>query len=187
MAKYHGEKHMLYASTLGQLALLYMNLGRADDAFATWQRSLDIYIAASANEEVVITLNAMGTMRRRQGKLDEALAIYERTRAAIAKFEQPNGRLMTDTQTRTGMVEIARKRYAEAIAVLEKALAARTAGGAVPSLVSWTRFELAQAVWELGRDRKRAVALAREAEAEAKQDNDADQIELIHKWLATHR
>jgi tetratricopeptide (TPR) repeat protein/predicted Ser/Thr protein kinase len=189
MAEHHGERHPLHASTLGSLALLYANLQRHDEAYDTWARGLEIYRAlygTDAHTDVTTLLNAMGTMRRRQGRHDEAAALYERARAALEKFQQPDGRLMADVLTRLGMVEVLRGRHAEAIRVLEQALAARVAAGAAPSLMSWTKLELARALWDGRRDRPRAVALARQARAEAKADHDAEQLEAVEQWLASH-
>ncbi len=189
IAEHHGEGHMLHASMLGTLALLYANLQRNDEAYETFARALAIYTAlyrTDAHSDVTTILNAMGTIRRRQGRHDDAAALLERARAALEKFQQPDGRLIADTLTRLGTVELQRGRPAEAIRLLEQALASREAAGATPSLTSWTRLELARALWDGKRDRARAVALAREAQAEAKADGDAQQLEDVEQWLAAH-
>lgn len=177
----------LHASMLGSLALIYSNMNRIDEAYDTWAHALAIYTTAfkgESNADAVQLLNVMGTMRRRQGRFDEALALYNRARVALEKFQQPNGRLHADTLTRIGTLENGRKRWDDAILVLEKALASRIAAGATPSLVSWTKFELAQALWDGQRDRNRALVLAREALRDAQTDADQPQVELVEKWLA---
>jgi hypothetical protein len=54
-------------------------------------------------------------------------------------------------------------RPAEAIAVLERVRTIHDASDADPVSRAVVKFELARALWALGRDRKRALALAEEA------------------------
>jgi hypothetical protein len=72
------------------------------------------------------------------------------------------------------------------VSVLEEALAMRAAAKAASDSSAWTKHELAKAVWEVGRDRKRAVELAREAREEAETAGDAKLATEARAWLSSH-
>ena len=74
-----------------------------------------------------------------------------------------------------------------ALAPLERGLAIREKNRAEPSQISETQFLLAQALWDSGRDRTRAVALARSAK-EGYGDRPwwRDKVGAIDRWLAGH-
>jgi hypothetical protein len=88
---------------------------------------------------------------------NRALAIWEGT----AGREHPD---VAYALQGLGDTHLAAGRPADAIAPLERALTIRAAGS-VPDDLAETRFALARALWDAGRDRPRARTLAGEAEA----------------------
>jgi eukaryotic-like serine/threonine-protein kinase len=183
----HGTDSALHAGVLSTLGLLLSNTGHHDDGYDTFARALAIYKKAYGTElhtDVVTTLNAMATIRKRQQRYNDALALLEQSRAIVEKVQTPDGQLHADTLTRIGTIQILRDKPADAIPVLEKALEMRMAAKAAPSLMSWTRFELAKALWNARRDRTRALTLAQDAAKEAEADADESQLADVTKWLA---
>ncbi len=186
-AETYGLKDVNYATTANTLGLLQHNLGKEDEAFASFSKALDSFVHAYGTEEhndVVITLNALGTVRKKQKRYDEAIDFYKRSRALIPKFQEPTSTLMSDTITRIGSTELLRGNAAEAVKVLDEALAVRVAGKAGPSEMSWTKLELAKALVAAKGDKQRAVTLAKDALADAKAAGDQAEQDDATKWLA---
>jgi hypothetical protein len=88
--------------------------------------------------------------------------------------------------TGIGETHLAAKRPTEAIAPLERGLALTAANPSHRSHAAVLRFLLARALWDAGRDRKRARTLAEEAAAAyADLGDDKARAELV-TWLAAH-
>ncbi len=97
--------------------------------------------------------------------------------------------------TGIGVAHWKEHRPAEAIAPLERALAIREAGELDVGAVAETRFALARALWDAGRDRARARRLAATARADyqrlhaqngkegRKEDKKSNEV---GDWLAAH-
>ena len=186
-AKAHGTDSALHAGVLATLALLYSNTGHHDDGYDTFARALAIYrkvYATDAHVDIISTINAMATVRKRQQRYADALVLLEQSRTTLAKFQTPDSQLTADTLTRIGNIHILDNKPADAIPVLEKALEMRTSANAAPSLASWTRFELAKALWNAKRDRERALTLAKDAAKEAEADADQAQLADVTAWLS---
>jgi hypothetical protein len=86
-----------------------------------------------------------------------------------------------------GILHWKEHRTADAIAALERALAIREAGEPDVSVVAETRFGLARALWDAGRDRSRARRLAAAARANYQGPPlHAAEVRAVDAWLASH-
>ena len=94
------------------------------------------------------------------GELDEAMEAWRRALAMNQKVFDPGHPALANALDGIGMCLVERARPAEAIPVLERALAIRVAHSSSPEQISETRYNLARALWETKLDRKRALELA---------------------------
>jgi tetratricopeptide (TPR) repeat protein len=87
--------------------------------------------------------------------------------------------------TALGKTLIGERRWSAAISVLERALHVRESSEPNPELVAETRFALARARWEAGKDRAEARALATAArDAYRNLSEHGKQVGEIEAWLA---
>ena len=70
------------------------------------------------------------------------------------------------------------------VAPCERALALREGRALAPSLLAGTRFVLARALWDSGRDRGRAVRQARLAADAYAGADAAEELREVEAWLA---
>jgi tetratricopeptide (TPR) repeat protein len=129
------------------------------------------------------------------GRFAEALTTFQ---DALRRWESQLGPVhpyLAYPLTGIGVAHWKEHRPAEAIAPLERALAIREAGELDVSAVAETRFALARALWDAGRDRARARRLAATARADyqklpaqnGKEDGKEDKrLSEIGDWLAAH-
>jgi eukaryotic-like serine/threonine-protein kinase len=126
----------------------------------------------------------------RLGRFDEAIDV---ARAALAVFERetdPSGLVVTYPMRTLGNCFLRTGRSAEAVAVLRRAMLIREGNHLPPVRLAEIRSPLARALFDLGRDPARAIALARQALAEYEQAANIpvvalDRAELEH-WLRAH-
>ncbi|MDR1607301.1 MAG: tetratricopeptide repeat protein [Deltaproteobacteria bacterium] len=90
-----------YAKAYKQMGLIYQKLGRLDEAQSSLERAADLHLTLKEENEAeeilntVLTLrpdttnvyNSLGIIYRRQGRLDEALAAYEKALKVHAQDE----------------------------------------------------------------------------------------------------
>ncbi len=115
---------------------------------------------------------------------------YERALSIWQKSYGP-GHLRVSLALGAVALELVHEHQAEkAVPFVERALAIALEGSALPPDLAATRFILAQAYWDAGRDRKNAVSLAQESErALALERGTAAraQVKRVSDWLAAHR
>ncbi len=155
------------------LAYYYMQSNHPDEALA-------ILEAIVAVKPTIGALTGIGILHKRAGRFDQAFATFDRARELLEPT-QARSPAMADMLTRIGATQTERAQFAAASEVLARALAIRAETQATASSTSWTRFELARAVWET--DRTRGVELARKAASEATADHDTEQLGQIQSWL----
>ena len=81
-----GPDHPYVAASLNNLALLYDEQGRADEAEALYRRSLGVLEQALGPDDpqVAASLNNLARLYERQGRYFESEALYSRARAIVA-------------------------------------------------------------------------------------------------------
>jgi eukaryotic-like serine/threonine-protein kinase len=87
-----------------------------------------------------------------------------------------------------GLAELERAmgRASEAVVWAERALAIREVGAVSAGELARTRFVLARALVEAGRERSRAVVLAEQARTTYRQTGDGELAD-VEAWLTTRR
>jgi hypothetical protein len=87
-----------------------------------------------------------------------------------------------------GQSLIALGRAAEAVPPLTRAMNLRERPDTLPEDRGETRFAMAQALWETGADRTRALRLASAGRDDyAKEPGASAKLAAVDKWLAAHR
>ncbi len=171
----------------------HINVAYALSNLGTVLRDLDEDVAARQHFERAIAMarpldpdhvliaqsgQMLAMLQRDAGEYDAAIAS---TREALRIFEKLRGPDHPDlgyALENLGRIELKRGRPADAIPHLERALTNRQ-NGPFLHLVAETRFSLAEALWDSGRDRPRAIALAREAHAGWSASTAADKAEKV--------
>jgi tetratricopeptide (TPR) repeat protein len=85
-----------------------------------------------------------------------------------------------------GEVKLATGHAADAVPLLERALAAREQNESDANLTADTQLTLARALWESAADRKRALALATKARATYASHGRPQRVQDVVAWLAAH-
>ena len=182
----HGRDHIYVAGHIGTIAVTLVNAGRLDEAATRVQEAIAIASAqGESTTDVIAYRNLLGTIHTRSKKYDAAIAELERALAAARKTLDAGAPQLADTMTRLGTALQRKGGTARAVSVLQEAMAVRKAGDAGGWETSWTKLELARALWDAG-ERARARVLGEESRAEAETVGDAEQVEKARTWLAEH-
>jgi tetratricopeptide (TPR) repeat protein len=162
-----GDRHPDLVTTLTNLG--NVALAREDwaGARARFERARDIAVASFGEDssQVGVALVNLGTALHRLGDLDGARAALDRT---LELWQRDLGRdhvALGYPLTGLGSVLTDLDRAAEAVPLLERALALRVGGPASVAELADTRFALARALWATRADRQRASELAEQARA----------------------
>ena len=197
----HYEQALKIREALGakntDLATIHNNLGTTernrknyDAAMRHFDQAKTIFIEAAGADHpyVGVALFNIANVQSDRGDLTDAHESYQQ---ALSIMETKLGAEHPFVAyPLTGMGENLRrmKKYARAVAPLERALRIREATQGEPLTLATTRFHLGQVLWELGRERKRAHALVTAAESDLKVAGGAgtDELEEVSAWLGKH-
>ena len=117
-----------------------------------------------------------------------SLALRDRALAALAHVDDPDTVAMIERAT--GETHRMMNHPERAIAPLERALAYYDAHADDAYDVGSTRYALAMALWEVGRDRARAIELAKQAAADLAKAETGEELaherEMLATFLRTH-
>ena len=161
-----GVDHPHTAMAVFDLAAAFHNQENHEEALKQFRRALAAYEktegpkhpnTASAVEAVGRELRCLG------GQPREALA---RARGAVEMMEGVLGKdhpELASPVSFLGLAQLDAGAPAEALATLERALKLRVTARAQPEDLAETKFGLARALWLVGRDKPRALALGEEA------------------------
>jgi eukaryotic-like serine/threonine-protein kinase len=183
-----GPDHPDVARTLDNLASAYLGLGlqmgEATQALARGEQALGIMEKAlgSGHPDLGEPLATTGRALVRLGRLDEALPRLQRAIAVQEKALGPTSTDLSSALLGMGELHLARHRPEDAAPVLERALALDPAETANLEV----RLTLAEALWQLGRDRPRALALAEQARTTYERIGHRPGLARATRWLAEH-
>jgi len=186
-----GEEHPRTASALMSLASALHHQDDHKGALATYQRILTIFEkklgprhpdTAGALDGIARELRCLG------GRAKEAVAHARRAvdivEAALGK-EHPE---LAGPLSSLGLAELGARNIPQAVATLERALNLRKKAAALPQDMAETEFGLAQALWEQGKDRTRALELAESAQARLRRvPAQRNELLKISVWLSARK
>jgi serine/threonine-protein kinase len=178
-----GPEHPATSVSLNDLGDLLVRMGDPAAAVPLLERSVAAKEKALGKDDpdVCAPLADLGRALIRLGRLDEAEARIQRALAILDKAKASEGDVRRDTFFVLGELHLARRAPAEAVLVLERALSATPAPP--PSL----QLTLAEALWQAGKDRSRALSLAAQARDRFQKRGDAQSLAGANRWLADHR
>ena len=178
------------ARPIGNLAMALSEAGRPGEALGYNQRAVDILRKAlgAGHPEVAMHVSNRGEILNALGRYDEARALFNAAIAVWKKELPADHPYYGDSLNGIGRGYLEQGAPESALAPLERALAIREKSGGEPSQIGETRFLLARALWDSGRDRTRAGALALAAkEAYGDKAPWHDKVAAIDAWIAKHR
>ena len=185
----YGPEHQNVAAILTNLGNVALQQKHYADAEGFHRRALAIQEQALGPEHatVGVGLSNLGDSLVLQKKFAEALPYLQR---ALAITDAKLGKEHPSTVyalAGLGAALVGVGRAADAVAALQRADGIAKKTPLDPDLVNTVRFDLARALWETGRDRKRAVTLAHDAQAELAKVGDNETADAAQAWLAAHR
>jgi tetratricopeptide (TPR) repeat protein len=183
-----GRDHPDVGLSEGNLAVVLEDLGRNQEALAHVDRSIEVIAKGYGAEhpELAVQHFNRGEILAALGRFREARQAFERARIIWERELGLESRNLAYPLTGIGESYLAEGDPATALAALERAFKIREAQETDPSRRAQTQFDLARALWDTNRDRRRARALAegaREAYTRAALKRQADQVD---EWLARH-
>jgi len=170
----------------GRPIVMQNELGRPTEALATANRAVGIFVSYGDpdNEQCANAYNSVGEALILLGRYAEA----ERPFAEAARItRQALGARHFEIAYPLfglGRVMLAAGDPAKAVPLLEESLSIREDGEPDPVRIADTRFVLARALWDSGRDRRRAIALATSANDTFARQDRLEQGRAVTSWLA---
>jgi eukaryotic-like serine/threonine-protein kinase len=183
-----GSDHPDVGFSEGNLAVVLTALGRNQEALAHVDRSIEILEngLGPGHPELATQLMNRGEILNALGRFHDGRASFERARIIWERELGLDNRNLAYALTGIGVSYLSEGDPSSAIVPLERAFKIREAQETDPSRRAETRFALARALWEAGRDHGRARVLAEEArEGYAKAVVKAKLAE-VDTWLRGH-
>ncbi|HSS75209.1 MAG TPA: tetratricopeptide repeat protein, partial [Thermoanaerobaculia bacterium] len=181
----YGPKHWWVAGGLVGLATAHQYVGHLDVALRYDREALAIFEECFGPEHSydAMTLVNMGEVLMLQNQPAAALASYQRALAIQEKTLGAKNPALGNSLAGISRALPKLGRAREAIPAAERALALFESQPGVPAQLSQTRFFLANALWEGGGDRGRAIRLARQARESLAADQQVEIVKQIDDWL----
>ena len=183
-----GRDHPDVGISEGNLAVVLTALGRNQEALEHVDRSIEILenglgaghpdLATQLNNRGEI-LNALGRSRDARTSFEKARIVWERELG----LDNPN---LAYALTGIGTSYLSEGDTSNAIVPLERAFKIREAHETDPSRRAETRFALARALWESGRDHLRARSLAEQARVSYVEAQLKTNVAEVDSWLHLH-
>jgi tetratricopeptide (TPR) repeat protein len=185
-----GPAHRGLAVSRNNLSTVLEKQKRFVEAEAEQRAALDILkrLLGAEHPEVAMAHNNLGSVLSSQGRIEEAEREH---RIALEVAEKVLGRRhpnLAASQHNLGYVLMERKRYADALVLLEESWSTRSTAPVSGTERALTAFTLARALWETRGDRARARALAETARdiELAGGPRRAKQLAKVEAWLRQH-
>jgi serine/threonine-protein kinase len=182
-----GPKHPLVAQSMTNLAHTLAELGEFAAARDLHERALAVFEESlgPAHWLVGYALDRKAHTLLLMGEYEQARVTYER---AIAVREAAQGKDhpgLAEPLLGLGEVLLAQASPGAAVPLFERALT--VADGAGTQVLARSRFGLARALWDAGRERERALSLARQALEDLGLLGRTREQERVARWLSEHR
>ncbi len=174
------------AGALDSLSKVYTKQGQHEAAISTYRRTLQIRELKFGKEHPAVAsiLDSLGAALQDAGEREQALEHHERSLAIYEAQTRPpreTGHVLANL----GRCLLSLDRSTEALAAFERAHAMLRSHGASSAELARVRFGMAQALFELGRDRDRMLDLARLARDAfaAGGTNTRELYAEVRRWL----
>ncbi|WP_224368910.1 serine/threonine-protein kinase [Hyalangium versicolor] len=186
-----GPEHPTVGTSLDTLAIALRNAGRPEESLPLTKRALAIEQKALGPDHPLV-----GTMLHNLGQCYEQMGDprheLEYMLQALANWEKAVGPDHSDVAmalTGAGGAYVELHEPKPAIPLLERALRITDTGETDSRVKTEIRYFLAQALWDAGKDRRRAVALMQEARKLGEGGGDAARgdLTLVQEWFKAHR
>jgi tetratricopeptide (TPR) repeat protein len=181
----YGPGHWQTAGALYNLGIAQQNLNQLDPALRSYRQALATFEAAMGPEHyyVGIARASIAETLRLQGQTAESLAEYQRALAMADGQEGPWTGLLPIVLVGVSRDLIALGRAREAIPTSQRALELFEKQESQPAYVEQARFVVAEALWDGGGDRDRALRLARQSREGLLRAGDDGSRQEVDAWL----
>jgi len=182
----YGAAHPQTLGVRSNIAILYKNEGRYADALRLYDEDRQAQEAIHGREHPDVTrpLDNSAEVLYLEKRYAEALEIYRQTLAIDSKVLGPSHFDLSFSLKGVGISLLGLGRSREAIAPLEQALVLREREPGREQAVAECRFFLAEALWDGGGDRQRAVRLARQAREGFVHTGKLQNVKNVDDWLS---
>ncbi len=172
----------------GNLAVALEALGRNQEALEHVDRSIAILQngLGAGHPDLATQLNNRGEILNALGRSRDARASFEKARIIWERELGLDNRNLAYALTGIGVSYLTEGDSLSALVPLERAFKIREAQETDPSRRAETRFALARALWESGRDRGRARALAEDARESYAKAEVKTKLGEVDTWLHVH-
>jgi serine/threonine protein kinase len=183
-----GRDHPDVGASEGNVAVVLQALGRNQEALEHEDRSVEILQKGlgAGHPELATQLSNRGEILNALGRYRDARASFEKARIIWERELGLDNRNLAYALTGIGISYISEGDPGSAIVPLERAFKIREEHENDPSRRAETRFALARALWESGRDRARARALAEEAREGYALAELKPKLADVESWLRGH-
>jgi tetratricopeptide (TPR) repeat protein len=178
-----GPNHPQTASTLSNVGGVLTELGQYERALTSIERANAIEIRTLGPEHPVVATSEChlaGVLHKLQ-RADAALSHVQKCLAIRERTLGPNHPDTAEALTLAGQCQLAQADSGKAIQNLERAVKILEHDPGAVTMLPEARFALAQALWDAGRERPRALSLAGAARPWEPIRPEVD------AWLAKHR
>jgi eukaryotic-like serine/threonine-protein kinase len=183
-----GREHPDVGASEGNLAVVLEALGRSQEALEHVDRSIEILESGlgAGHPELATQLSNRGEILNALGRYRDARASFEKARIVWERELGLDNRNLAYALTGIGISDIAEGDASSAIVPLERAFKIREEHENDLARRAETRFALARALWEAGRDRARARGLAEQARDGYAKAVVKPKLAEVQSWLRSH-
>jgi serine/threonine protein kinase/tetratricopeptide (TPR) repeat protein len=183
-----GKEHADVAISLSILGAILDEAEHPAEALACLTRAVDVMIKNGDpdSDRLANTQSSKGFALIDLGRAAEAESSFWITLRILKQDSGPSERAMAFPLQGLGEARVLQGDNDSAIAFLEKALIIQETREPIQFNVAETRYWLARALWDSGRDRPRAIRLALEAKEELATHQSPRRERAVAEWLATH-
>jgi tetratricopeptide (TPR) repeat protein len=176
-----GRDHPEVAPTLDNLAWAFIRLHDLATAQALIERALTIHKRQSPDTRPQVSTEITAAeLFLFMGKLDTALAHAQHALSILDHLGEAEHPEAAEALTMMGRIRLAGHAAPEALKLLERAVSILDSHPGDPAVLARARFALGRALWDLGRDRARALRLAADAREHVWPSERAE----VETWLA---
>jgi tetratricopeptide (TPR) repeat protein len=171
------------------IGVLLAALGRNEEGLVSTDRALAILRTRLGldHPESARALSNRGEMLNALNRHEEAITDFDAALRIWERVFEPKHPDLAAALAGLGKAYLETDKTEQALRPLERALEIQGVAEGLPQRIAETRFALARALWDSGRDRRRAVDLARQARDGYGLANARDKADEVKAWLVTHR